>query len=99
GGPGKLNFVVEPSGREDDLLEFLQEMAFGHRVLVQAVHDVVAGEIVQETRLQLRMIMAVVERSGAREEIEITPSAFVEYAAAQCGAEHRGPAPAVAPYL
>src|SRR5690606_33828833 len=63
---------------------------------VQAVHDRVAAQVVQQRGLERGVVVAVVERPGSGEEVEVVAAGGVVDAAAARLVEEGRPSPAVA---
>src|ERR687894_260396 len=61
--------------------------------------DPVAFQVVDHGTLEYRVVVAVVERARAGEEIEISATVLVVQAASSCPVERCRPAPAITPYL
>src|SRR5699024_2622030 len=95
GRAGELDLVVEAPRFEDDVLEGFQELAFGSAVRVQAVHDLVVGQVVDELALQLRVVVPVVEGAGPGEEVQVGLAALVVDVASEGLVENDRPATAV----
>ncbi|MNC41687.1 hypothetical protein D3C75_904620 [compost metagenome] len=72
GRPGELHQVVGHAARlEDQPVEGLEEGFLGRRVHVQAMGQAVALDVVEQRLLEQRMVVAVVERTGAGEEVDV----------------------------
>src|SRR5690606_37587941 len=70
-GPGEPHLVVEAAGPEDLLGERGQEITARSGEHVERVDDLVVREVLKQRLLQLRVVVAVVERAGAGEEVEV----------------------------
>ena len=95
-GAGELHPVVQFPGLQDELAESGQKVALGGRVHVQRVDDPVAGQVVQQDLFERRVVVAVVERAGAGEEIQVGAAVLVIEPASCRPVEHRRPGAAVA---
>ena len=82
---------METSRPQYELVERGEELAFGNGEHVQRVDDAVGFQILEQCPLQQGLVVAVVERAGAREEIQIRPSTGVVEPAAPRPIEQRWP--------
>ena len=83
GRAGELHDVVaKPTRREDDLVHGQEEALLGDRVQVEAVGDAVVGDVVDQGLFEHRVVVPVVQRACAGEEVEIALAVHV----AQLGA-------------
>jgi hypothetical protein len=96
---GELDLVVESARCEHDVVERLEEAALGRRVHVEAVHDRVFGQVVDQLTFKPGMVVSVVQRARAGEEIKEGSAVLVLYMASPGGLEHCWPVPAVAAYF
>ena len=96
GRAGEHDLVVQVARPQDDVLEALQEGALGGGGHVQAVGDAVTLQVVEQRAFEHRVVVAVVERAGAGEEVEVGVAVLVVHAAALRAVEDGGPAAAVA---
>ncbi len=72
GRAGELHdVVVKAARRQDDVVHRLEELLLGGGVQVEAVGDAVLHDVVDERGLEDRVVVPVVERAGAGQEIEI----------------------------
>src|SRR5690606_5423867 len=55
----------------DVLLESVQEISLGTRAHVQAVRNAVAGDVVQQRFLALGVVVAIVQRTGASQKVDV----------------------------
>ena len=99
GRAGEHDLVVQAARAQDHVLERLQERALGRGRHVQAVGDAVALDVVDQRAFQHRVVVAVVERAGAGEEVEVRVAVLVVHVAALRAVEDGGPAAAVAAHL
>jgi hypothetical protein len=99
GRPGELDLVGEIPRPQDQFVERLQEGLFRRGFHVQRVDDTVVGEVVQQRLLEQRVVVPVVERPRAGEEVEVRGALLVEQRAAGGPVEHHRPGPAVAANL
>ena len=87
--------MVKTAGFENYLFEPLQEPELGDRGRIEAVHDVVFGEVIKQRLFDRRVIVAVVEGTSAGKEVQVSVAVNVPDAATASGGERRGPYPAV----
>src|SRR5699024_7904313 len=90
GRAGEDHAVVELARLQDLGLEGLQEGATHVGEHVQAVDDAVIGEVLDDRLLQLRVVVTVVQRTCAGEEVEVLATVLSGHDAA-LGAGERGP--------
>src|SRR5699024_687081 len=88
-----------PARREDQLGEGLEEVALGDGVHVHRVGDPVPGQVLQEGLLEDRVVVPVVQGTGAREEVDVALAVLGPLVRAARGVEDDRPVPAVAAYL
>lgn len=69
GGAGELHLVVHAAGQQDGPFEFLEELLLSDGGHVQAMHHAIGGQVVDESGLQYRIVVPVVECAGTGEEI------------------------------
>ena len=96
GGAGELDHVVHVARLEHVVFQRLQKVALGHGVHVQAVHDGVVLDVVEQDFLQDRVVVPVVQRARAGQEIQILHAFFVVQIAALGFLEHHREASRVA---
>ncbi len=77
GRAGEHRPVIEPARLEDHVLERFEELGLGLRVQVEPVSDPVAGDVVEQRLLQDRVVVPVVERGAAGQEIEVAAAVVV----------------------
>src|ERR1700722_20359121 len=71
GWPGKLDSHIEPSRGQNALVESPEEIPFRGCMHVQALHDGVLLQVVQQSLLEVRVVVPVVERARTSEEVDI----------------------------
>ncbi len=89
GRPGKLHLVVEAARTEDDLVQGAQQAGLRRGRHVEAVQHPVAGHVLHQALLHLRVVVPVVEHPGAGEEVDIPPSLLVPQQRPRAAGEHR----------
>ena len=77
GRAGELHHVVEVARLKDDLLHRLQERLLGDGVEVEAVRHPVRLDVADERLLQDRIVVPVIQRAGAGEEIQVAAAVYV----------------------
>src|SRR5262245_3368392 len=77
GPAGAVQPVVEPARRQDDLAERAQELALRHGVEVEPARHAVARQVVDQARLQDRVIVPVVERAAGGQEVDVLGAVLV----------------------
>ena len=78
GRTGELHdVVVEPARRQDDVLHRLEEALLGFRVQIEAVGDAVLLDVVDQRLLEDGIVVPVVQRAGAGEEVEVAAAMHV----------------------
>ena len=85
------DLVRQVTRAQDDVLERLQEGALRRRRHVEPVRDAVPLQVVDQGAFEDRVVVPVVERSRAREEVEVLVAVLVEHAAALRPVEDGGP--------
>ena len=80
--------VVEAARLEDDVLHRLEEPLLRDRVQVERVGDAVVHDVVDQRLLEDRVVVAVVERAGAGQEVEVAVAVHVGEHGAVGAAEH-----------
>jgi len=94
---GELHLVPQPAGTEDVVTQTLEEPLFRRRRQVEAVGDAIAGQIVGERGFEDRVVVAVVQRTGAAEKVDIGGAVPGGECGATGGGEQRREDAAVAP--
>src|SRR5690606_33994295 len=79
--------------------ELQEEVPLGGGRHVEAVDHTVASEVPEQGLDQRRVVVAVVEGTRPREEVDVVAPVLVDEGAPLCGGEHDGPGAAVAPDL
>ena len=79
---GELHAVVQLPWPQDDLVKRGEKVALGGREHIQGVDHSVGAQILHEGLLQQRVVVAIVERPGAGEEVQVWPPALVGQPAA-----------------
>jgi len=77
-------------------VELLQEVLLGDGGLVQGVHYAVVLQVLDERLGDDRVVVAVVEGAGTREEVDIAVALVVVEERAFGHVEHRGEGPDIA---
>ena len=77
GRAGELDHVVEPARREDDVAQRFQERRLRLGVQIEAHGDAALGQIADQVGPHGRVVVAVVQRAGAGEKVEIAPPAGI----------------------
>ena len=77
GRPGKLHDIVKAARCQDDLLHRRQERLLGGGVEIEAVRDPVALDVADQRILEDRVVVAVVQRTGPGEEIQVAATGRV----------------------
>ena len=96
GGAGELDHVVHVARLEHVVFQRLQKVALGHGVHVQAVHDGIVLDVVEQDFFQNRIVVAVVQRARAGQKIQVLLAVFVVQIAALGFLEHHREAACVA---
>ncbi len=90
GRAGKLHFVLHFTRLEDALVEALQERCFSLGMHVQAMGDAVRLDVFQQGFLKHRVVVPVVQRAGATEEVDVFIAFVVSEDGVLClGESHR----------
>ncbi len=71
GRAGELHDVVHAARLEDQPVEGFQETLLGIGVHVQAMGETVVGNVVEQRLFEHRVVVAVVERAGTGQEIDV----------------------------
>src|SRR3546814_8664174 len=74
---GEHHAMVGPARLQDHLLEGGEESLLGIGVEVEAVRDAVGADIIEQSLLQDRVVVAIVQRRAARQEVEVAPALIV----------------------
>ena len=77
GRAGEHGAIVEAAGLEDHILQRGEEILLRIGVEVEAMGDAVIGDIVHQRGLEHRVVMAIVQRGAARQEVEIAAALIV----------------------
>lgn len=99
GRAAELHLVVQAGGPQHQLPQPGQERAFGQRVHVQAVGDAVGGHVLQQPLFEVVVVVPVVQRAGAADEVQVATPVLGDQMAALRPGEHRREGPAVQPYV
>ena len=83
GRPGELHPVVQPRGSSTSPSKASRNAAFGAGEQVQAVRDAVALDVRDQRGGHVRIVVPVVERSGAGQEVDVLPAVDVPDQAAR----------------
>ncbi len=76
-GPGEHHAMVEPARFQDQLFEGGEKVLLCIGVQVEPVRDAVGGDIIEQRLLQDRVVMPIVERRAARQQVEVAPALVV----------------------
>src|SRR5690606_9204164 len=83
GRAGELKGVLPTSRLEKDPVHCFQEVFFSAGGHVEAMNDAVALNVLNDFLFEYRIIVAIVERSGATEKVDVLLTVFVnQYGAA-----------------
>jgi hypothetical protein len=75
--PRELHPVVQLPRFEYQLAQRGQELPLGDGEHVQRVRDLVGGQVIDQRALERRVVVAVIQRSGAAEEVQVSVAFFV----------------------
>ena len=93
---GEHDFIVQSPWPEDEIVECFEEAPLGRGLHIEGVDDRAGEKILHQRAQQHRVVVSVVESSGAGKEIQIFPAIFTEEAAAGRTLKHGVPAAAIA---
>ncbi|MNJ63813.1 hypothetical protein D3C77_597370 [compost metagenome] len=99
GGAGELQRVLPVARLEQHAIHRLQETLLRAGRHVQAMDDAVRLHILQQLFLENRIVVAIVQRAGAAEEIDVLGAFLIDQRRASGLAEYHGERPNVAPHL
>ena len=99
GGAGEHDLEVQSPGLEDVGLEELDEFALGFGVHIHGVDDAVSGQVVADLVLDIVVIVAVVQRTCAAEEVNVVVALIVGHDGALGCFEDGGEFAAVGPHF
>ncbi len=80
--------VVQAARLEDDVLHRLEEALLGGGVQVERMGDAVVHDVVDQRALEDIVVVAVVQRAGAGQEVEVAVALRVEQLGALGAGEH-----------
>src|SRR5690554_538539 len=99
GGARELQSIFSTSRLEQHPLHGFHEVFLGARSHVQAVHQSVRLQILDQLALQLRIVMDIIQRAGSAEKVDIFTIIFVDQYGASGLFEYHGKRPDVAPHF
>ena len=99
GRAAELHLVVEAARAENAGFEQLEEAALGDGMQVERAGDAAGQQILADRLHQRGVVMAVVQRPGAGEEVQPTVAVLVAEPGALAAGEHRREGAAVAAHL
>ena len=77
GGTSELHHVVHIAGLQDHFIKSVHEFTFGSGMHVQTMNNAVALNVFQQFFFQNRVVVAVVQGTSTRQEIDVFLAGFV----------------------
>jgi len=96
---GELQGVLPVARLEQHAVHRFEKALLGAGGHVQAVYHAVGVQILQQAFLEDRIVMAVVQRAGAAEEIDVLVAFLIDQQRTACLAEYHWKRPNVAPHF
>ncbi len=99
GGAGELDLVLQIARLQDAVVKGIQKVTLGRGVGIKAVGDAVALDIGDQVLLEERVVVAVVQRAGAGEKIQVLAAIDVGQGGSAGGLKDGGIGAAVAAHI